>query len=118
MRSIGSVSLRDFSGQPETQPERLTRASGGALRRYLLPDLALFASLITLVYCLFLFEGYQKLFRDSDAGWHIRAGESILAERALPRIDPYSFTRAGQPWFAWEWGSDALTGVAYRAAVL
>src|SRR5712691_10681525 len=76
------------------------------------------AFLITVFYCLFLFSGYQKLFRDSDAGWHIRTGESILSTRALPHTDPYSFTRLGQPWFAWEWGSDALTGAAYMAGGL
>lgn len=26
--------------------------------------------------------------------------------------DPYSFTRAGEPWFAWEWGADAVTALA------
>ena len=30
--------------------------------------------------------------------------------RRLPRTDPYSFTRAGQPWFAWEWGADVADG--------
>lgn len=74
--------------------------------------------LVTLFYCLFLFAGYQKLFRDSDAGWHIRTGEAILRTHELPRADPYSFTRAGRPWVAWEWGADALTGAAYLAAGL
>lgn len=69
-------------------------------------------------YCLFLFHGYQQLFRDSDAGWHIRTGETILATGTLPRTDPYSFTRGGQPWFAWEWGADVLMGAAHRAAGL
>ena len=120
MRSIGSISLGAYtSGTYTSRTAPLTRgAAGSGIRRYLLPDLALAASLITLFYCLFLFEGYQKLFRDSDAGWHIRTGESILATGTLPRVDPYSFTRAGQPWFAWEWGADALTGAAYGAAGL
>jgi hypothetical protein len=82
------------------------------------PDLALVAACVTLFYCLFLFEGYRKLFRDSDAGWHIRTGESILATGTLPHIDPYSFSRAGQPWFAWEWLSDVAAGAAHRAAGL
>src|SRR3954454_7934301 len=88
------------------------------LLRWCVPDLAFATACVTLFYCLFLFEGYQKLFRDSDAGWHIRTGESILSTGALPHTDPYSFTRFGQPWFAWEWGSDALTGAAYRAGGL
>ena len=85
---------------------------------WLRPDLALAAASVTLFYCLFLFQGYQKLFRDSDAGWHIRTGEAILQTGTLPRTDPYSFTRAGQPWFAWEWGADAVVGAIHRAAGL
>jgi hypothetical protein len=77
------------------------------------PDLALTAACVTLFYCLFLFQGYQQLFRDSDAGWHIRTGEAILATGALPQTDPYSFTRAGQPWFAWEWLVDVATGMIH-----
>ncbi|HTM50238.1 MAG TPA: hypothetical protein VL285_16210 [Bryobacteraceae bacterium] len=115
MPSIGSVTLGDISGRPEALT---TRAQGRGFSRFVIPDLALVASLVTLFYCLFLFAGYGKLFRDSDAGWHIRTGESILSTRELPTTDPYSFTRQGRPWFAWEWGSDALTGVAYRAAGL
>jgi hypothetical protein len=86
--------------------------------KWLVPDLALVAATVTLFYCLFLFQGYQKLFRDSDAGWHIRTGESILITSQLPRTDPYSFSRAGQPWFAWEWGADVLMGAVHRAAGL
>src|SRR5579885_3634556 len=86
--------------------------------RALVPDAAFAVSCVTLFYCLFIFQGYQKLFRDSDAGWHIRTGEAILATGALPRSDPYSFTRAGQPWFAWEWASDAAVGAVHRVAGL
>src|ERR1043165_3833210 len=83
-----------------------------------LPDLAMVAACVTLFYCIFFFQGYQKLFRDSDAGWHIRNGEAILASGTLPHTDPYSFTRAGQPWFAWEWLSDAASGALHRAGGL
>ncbi len=72
-------------------------------------------SLAALFYCLFLFQGYQKLFRDSDSGWHIRTGEAILATHQLPHADPYSFTVPGAPWFAWEWGSDVLMAGAHRS---
>jgi len=85
---------------------------------WFVPDLALATATITLFYCLFFFQGYQKLFRDSDAGWHIRTGEAILASGHLPRTDPYSFSREGEPWFAWEWGSDVLVGAIDRAAGL
>src|SRR5437016_9942534 len=86
--------------------------------RWWLPDVAMVAACVTLFYCLFLFQGYQRLFRDSDAGWHIRNGEAILATGALPRTDPYSFTRAGQPWFAWEWLADVAAGALHRTGGL
>src|SRR6266542_4678778 len=84
-------------------------------RAWWVPDVALVASCITLFYCLFLFQGYQKLFRDSDAGWHIRTGERVLTTGVLPRSDPYSFTQAGEPWYAWEWGADVISGAVHRA---
>ncbi len=87
----------------------------GILLRWCVPDLALATACVTLFYCLFLFQGYQTLFRDSDAGWHIRTGEAILATGNLPRTDPYSFTRGGQPWFAWEWLADTAAGGIHRS---
>ncbi len=83
--------------------------------RWWVPDLAFATACITLLCCLFLFQGYQQLFRDSDAGWHIRNGETILATATLPRTDPYSFTRAGQPWYAWEWLADVAVGALHRS---
>jgi len=72
----------------------------------------------TLAYCLLVFGRGGALFRDSDAGWHIVTGERILSARTLPRVDPYSFSKAGQAWIDWEWGSDVLTGAADRIAGL
>jgi len=103
--------------------EKETADVGNAARRRgrcarLTPDLALVAAGVTLFYCLFVFGGTRNLFRDSDAGWHIRTGEAILATGTLPHSDPYSFSHAGQPWFAWEWLADAASGAAHRAAGL
>ena len=86
----------------------------GAVPRFLLPNLAALLAVATLFYSLFVFGGGEQFFRDSDSGWHIRSGEQILAHRALPSTDPYSFSKAGQPWFLWEWASDALMGLAHR----
>lgn len=81
---------------------------------FALPDMATLMAVLTLVFCLFVFNGGRKLFRDSDTGWHIRTGERILMTHALPRTDAYSFSRPGAPWLDWEWGSDVLTGLAHR----
>ncbi len=83
-------------------------------RTWFAPDLALSAAFVTAVFCLLLYDGGSRLFRDSDTGWHVRTGERILATGELPRADPYSWTRPGGPWFAWEWGSDAAMGAAHR----
>ena len=83
-----------------------------------MPDLALAAGVLTFLYALFLYDGPRKLYRDSDTGWHIRTGERILDTTSLPRTDPYSFSRAGSPWFAWEWGADVLMGASHRIAGL
>ena len=57
---------------------------------------------------------WQGLLADGDTGWHIRTGELILASGRVPQVDPFSFSRAGQPWLAWEWLSDVLFAGAYR----
>src|SRR5260370_8907128 len=51
---------------------------------------------------------------DSDTGWHIRAGEWILKTGRVPATDLFSFTKADQPWFAWEWLSDVLMAGIHR----
>ena len=54
------------------------------------------------------------MFRDSDSGWHIRNGETILRDHQLPSVDPYSFSKSGERWYAWEWGADVLMGFAHQ----
>ena len=62
----------------------------------------------------FAFGGRNTLFGDTDSGWHIRNGERILLTGTLPHADPWSFSRPGQPWVAWEWGADVLMGAVDR----
>lgn len=62
---------------------------------------------------IFLFcgmHGARTLLGDGDTGWHLRTGEWILAHGRIPDRDIFSFTRAGQPWFAWEWLWDVIFG--------
>ncbi len=62
--------------------------------------------------------GWEGLLADADIGWHIRTGEWILNHHAVPYHDLYSFSKAGAPWYAWEWGSDVIYGSLHRAAGL
>ncbi len=51
-----------------------------------------------------------RLLGDAGIGWHIRTGQMILATHAVPRVDPFSASMNGQPWFAWEWLYDLKVG--------
>jgi len=59
-------------------------------------------------------QSWQSLISDGDCGWHIRTGDLILQTGHVPRVDPFSFSRAGQPWFAWEWLSDVIFSSLHR----
>jgi hypothetical protein len=85
---------------------------------WLAPDLALTFAITTLLSLFFAFNGATTLFNDSDTGWHIRNGERIISTKALPHADPFSFSKPGEPWFAWEWGADVLMGSVYRVSGL
>src|SRR5258706_151295 len=43
---------------------------------------------------------------DPDLWWHLRTGQWIMETGHIPHVDPFSFTRAGNPWVAHEWLSE------------
>lgn len=59
-----------------------------------------------------------RLLWDGDVGWHIRNGENILSSHAIPTSDSFSATRAGQPWYSWEWLYDVALGWTHSVAGL
>jgi hypothetical protein len=62
--------------------------------------------------------GSRLINSDGDMARHIRLGEVILDQGALPRTDFFSHTMAGRPFIAFEWGSEVVYALAYRAAGL
>ncbi len=74
----------------------------------LLPSLRDFAFLMPIAFLFGKLNGAGTLLFCGDTGWHIRAGEWILKNRAVPTTDLFSFSKPGQPWFAWEWLCDVL----------
>jgi hypothetical protein len=72
----------------------------------LLPSFADFAFLMPIAFLFGRMDGLRTLFGDCDTGWHIRTGEWVVANRWVPARDIFSFSKPGQPWFAWEWLSD------------
>ncbi|MBI3697541.1 MAG: hypothetical protein HY238_22230 [Acidobacteria bacterium] len=60
----------------------------------------------------------RALLADGDTGWHIRTGDYILTHHRFPIVDLFSFSRPGEIWLAWEWGSDVVFSLAHRVAGL
>ena len=74
----------------------------------LLPSFTDFAFLMPIALLFGRMNGAQALLGDCDTGWHIRTGQWISANHAVPSRDIFSFSKPGDPWFAWEWLSDVL----------
>lgn len=53
--------------------------------------------------------GLAMPLTDPDLGLHLRLGEWIVTHGAVPRTEPFAWTRAGAPYFAYSW----LADVAY-----
>ncbi|MDQ6664520.1 MAG: hypothetical protein M3Z23_09010 [Acidobacteriota bacterium] len=77
-----------------------------------LPSLTDVAFLMPIFFLFFKLDGATSMLGDGDTGWHIRTGEWILRNGRVPHADIFSFTKPGQPWFAWEWLWDvAFAGI-------
>jgi len=50
-----------------------------------------------------LFTMTARNVTDPDVWWHLKTGEYIALHHSVPHADPFSYTRAGQPWVAHEW---------------
>jgi hypothetical protein len=52
---------------------------------------------------------------DPDVWWHLETGQYISEHGSVPHSDPFSYTRAGEPWVAHEWLTDLLLYQLLRA---
>lgn len=90
------------------------QAPRSRLRRLLIPSLLDVFFLALLLTAFSHPQGLRSLLSDGDTGWHIRTGELVLQTGHAPVADPFSFSRPGQPWFAWEWLADAVLAQTWR----
>lgn len=74
----------------------------------LMPSFTDFAFLMPIAFLFGRMAGAKTLLGDCDTGWHIRTGEWITANHWVPARDIFSFSKPGDPWFAWEWLSDVV----------
>ncbi len=73
--------------------------------------LLLIPVLVIYSYCLIRL----KSLEDGDTGWHIAAGRWIMAHRAVPTSDIFSYTAVGKAWTAHEWLADVLMALGFGA---
>jgi hypothetical protein len=81
--------------------------------QYFIPSIAQIGFLIVFIAC---FSGSGSfLLGDGDTGYHIRAGEIILKDLAVPRHDPFSFITPPLPWTAHESLSEVVMAIVNNA---
>lgn len=68
----------------------------------LLPSLTDVMFLMPVVFLFARMDGATDLL-EGDTGWHLRTGDWIIANGRVPYTDMFSYSRPGEPWFAWEW---------------
>jgi hypothetical protein len=104
---------------PQPLAAKSNRVGQTALSRLLAPS---FSDCLFLAVLFWLFAsgegGWMGLLADCDTGWHIRTGEWVLANGKAPTVDLFSFSKAGQPWFAWEWLTDVWYAILHGFAGL
>lgn len=61
---------------------------------------------------------HGKLLNDGDTGYHIRAGEWILENFSIPRLDIFSFHSPPLPWTAHEWLSEVIMAQVHQVSGL
>ena len=54
--------------------------------------------LIMWITFLAVFAMAARISVDTDTWWHLRTGQWIIEQRTVPQVDPFSYTRAGEPW--------------------
>ncbi len=62
--------------------------------------------------------GWSRTLLDADTWFHTRIGEIILTTGSVPHQDPFSFSKVGQPWYAFEWLSEVILASVYRLSGL
>lgn len=55
---------------------------------------------------------------EPDTFWQVRTGLLTITNRAIPTVDPFSWTAYGKPWTLNSWGFNVLIAGAYRLAGL
>jgi hypothetical protein len=73
-----------------------------------------FRRLLLVLTLLSIFTMAMRVSMGSDTWWHLRAGEWMAEHRQILREDPFSLTRAGQPWIYPGWLAELILYGVFR----
>src|SRR6266446_6681133 len=83
---------------------------GQATVRYWRAETAIFL----FIWLLLMVVGRSRFFIDPGSLWHPVVGIIILDSGHLIHTDPFSFTRAGQPWIAQWWLAECFLALLHK----
>jgi hypothetical protein len=98
---------------PAREAQTPAPAAVPLLARFL-PSLTDIAFVMPLLFLFVKLQGARTMLGDGDTGWHVRAGEWMLENGRVPTADMFSFSRPGEPWFAWEWLWDIAAALLHQ----
>lgn len=71
--------------------------------------------LVALIVFIAIFTMAARFPLDTDGWWHLQSGRWIVENGTVPRTDPFSHTRFGQPWIDHGWLAQILIYLTYDA---
>ncbi|MGI5835246.1 MAG: hypothetical protein ACOX87_01985 [Chloroflexota bacterium] len=109
------VAIPNMSVEPSvgTKQSNTHRQRSLGLLAWLLPSISDVLFLALLGFALGA-RSHQLFNTDGDLGRHIAVGRQILADRAIPTIDLFSHTMAGEPFVPYEWLSEVIYALTYQ----
>jgi len=78
---------------------------------YFLPSLSDLFFILIFIFLTFI---GSSLLKDGDTGFHIRAGEYILENMSIPRVDIFSYLSPPPEWTAHEWLAEVIMAAAHN----
>jgi hypothetical protein len=82
-----------------------------SLLRLRILQLAALASMLALMATIAF--ASRTTVRDPDIWWHLKVGDWILQNHAVPHIGIFSRTAGSMPWIAYSWGYEVLLSLSY-----
>jgi hypothetical protein len=62
--------------------------------------------------------GRTRMFRDPGTLWHVVVGQRIFSSGRFVTTDPFSYTRAWQPWVAQKWLAECAMALVHQMSQL